>query len=300
MKPPTVVCKAGTPDWLMHRNSGIGASEMAGLLGLGAEWAPDELTLFARKMGVLEEPDQTERMRIGLALEPVVMQLYTERSERPAKTAQELLRSEDHPWALATLDALTWTRSDGEYAWPLELKTTSAYRDDDWAAGAPAHVQVQVHQQMLVTNAEQATVACLIGGQKLAWVDVPRDERLIDEILRAGRLFWRRIEERDPPKPGHRSTDVLKQLFPQEVPGKEIALGSEASELVEQFTTWREAIKETTAKLEAVKNLVKATMGDAETATLPDGSRFTWKTTRKAEHVVKASEYRTLTFHGAK
>lgn len=303
------VCKAGTPEWLEARKSGIGASEMAGLLGLGAKWAADELTLYARKVGaVAENGDQTERMAIGLALEPVILALYTERSKRFAAPAQELLRSEEHPWALATLDA--WTRPDDGDAhypgsfpsdyWPLELKSTSAYRDEDWAEGAPPHVLVQVHQQMLVTNAAQATVACLIGGQKLAWVDVPRDERLVDEIVRAGRLFWRRVEEKDPPKPTHRSSDVLRALFPEALPGKTVALGQDAQEFGIEWHKWSEVRKKAEEELEGIRNLVRATMGDAEEARLPDGSRFTWKTVRKAEFVMKAQQYRQLLYHEAK
>ena len=54
---------------------------------------------------------------------------------------------------------------------------------------------------MLVTGAPKATIACLLGGQRLVWCDVERDEETIRRIIYHGERFWRAVQERTPPAP---------------------------------------------------------------------------------------------------
>jgi putative phage-type endonuclease len=293
-----VVCHTTAPGWLAARLTGIGASEIASVLG-ESPWK-SALELWGEKTGSIASADLSgsEAVEWGHRLEPVILVAYAERSGRAAAPSGELLRCEQHPWALVTLDGVT---SDGEASWPLEIKAVGAARGDEWADGPPAHYRLQLQHQMLVTGAQRATIAALIGGQKLVWADVARDEQTIRRIVYHGERFWRLVEAGTPPEPdGSESAKrALLRLSPQD-DGSTIALPGDLIDVLDEL----EEIKSVLSKLEAAKleheNRLRAALGAATRGVLADGRAVSWKSQTMPERVLRASTTRVLRIHKAK
>lgn len=288
-----VVCRADDPDWLERRSIGIGASEIAACLGEDP-WR-SEFSLYHRKIGnLLDEQDQAEHQRWGHLLEPVIITEFRERTGRYVDKGGLLLRSLEYPWALATLDAWICDQEVGRY-WPLDVKNASAFKADEWLDGCPEHYRIQLTQQMLVTGRDRATIACLLGGNRLVWADIERDETLIRKIVFHGERFWKRVLDRDEPAPDESDSSrrTLATLYPQDN-GKTITLPTALCEQAELLVELKDKAKRTAKEIEAIENQVRAELGEAEKGVLPNGYSFTWKTQQRRAYQVQASTLRVL------
>lgn len=284
--------------WLEQRKSGIGASEVAALIG-ASRWA-SPLSLYADKIGAAEEREiDPEWIEWGNRLEPAIIEAFGARTGREVEPFGMLLRSTEHPVALATLDS--WCIGDRGERWPLEIKTTGAHLAEDWSDGPPAAYVAQLQWQMLVTGCRRASIACLIGGQRLVWSDVDREEWMIGRMLAAAEVFWGYVTRREPPPVDgtEASREALRSIYPEES-GAEVQLDGDLITIADLL----ESVKIELRKLEcdqlAAENRIKAAMGDAARASLPDGRFFTWVTQSRKEHTVKASKSRVFRAHKAK
>jgi putative phage-type endonuclease len=288
-----VVCSSSDrTEWLRHRMTGLGASDIAAACGVSPWESP--FTLWARKRGLLGEKTETEPMRWGLLLEPVILQEYAERTKRKAKPMGLLLRSDEHPWALATCDGTT--SIDGDRWWPLEIKTTSLFAADDWSDGPPEHYMLQMQQQALVREDDIVTTACLIGGNRFVWCDVERDERLIRKIIHHGQDMWRRIVEDDPPDvDGSESTKkTLSILYPQESRNVAIGLDGDFLDVADELEQLKERIKTSIARVNELESRVKAAIGTADRGLLPDGRGWSWRSQNRSAYTVPEQTIRVL------
>lgn len=289
-----VTTSANRDEWLLARRQGLGASDVPSVLGVGFR-TPAEV--WAEKAGKVEPDDlsEIERIEWGNRLEPLVIAAYSEAryAGRRVERAGELLRSRIHPWALATLDAVAF---HPEFGWiPLEVKTTSAFNADDWAEGPPEAYFLQVQAQLLVTGAPCASIACLIGGQRLVWCDILRDEVTIARIVAVCGRFWGHVEAGQIVEPD--SSPEWASIFgavAPELAGKVEVLSDDDRALVAEFVEAKAARKSAEEREQAAKNALLWRIGDAEEARFPDGQGFTYRTQTRGEHVVKASTFRVL------
>jgi putative phage-type endonuclease len=280
--------------WLLLRMDGIGASDVASILGCGFS-APAEL--WAEKTGRAEPDDLSavERIQWGNRLERVIIEAYSEQtySGRPSEGAGHLLRSKLYPWALATLDA--WTMHPVHGWIPLEAKKWSAFAADAWAEGPPEPYRIQCHAQMLVTGAPCVSIACLIGGDHLVWCDVERDEALIARIVLECSRFWGYVErdEMPPPDSTPEWARVFRDVRPEEA--------GEIAELSEDARIWASVLEqaqaaEKVAKADVAraKNELIAKLGSAPEGRFDDGTGFTYRAQTRAAHVVAESTFHVL------
>lgn len=279
-------------DWLHKRRLGIGASEMAAVLGLSRWTSP--LALYAEKIGAAPPADlsDVEQVEWGLELEGVICSVYGRRTGRGATRSGELLRSLEYPWALATLDA--WTSIDGVRV-PLEIKTAGAHKAEEWAEGPPVEYVVQVQHQMLVTGAPKASVACLLGGQRLVWCDVERDESVIARIVDVGSRFWQCVQERIPP--GVDGTEhtrrALAALYPSD-DGQTISLGGDLLDVDDELVALKGERSRIDEKIAHAEARLKSAIATAARGVLPNGVAYTWKTSERAGYTVAPTKTRTL------
>jgi putative phage-type endonuclease len=302
-KPYLVLCDTNDEqEWLATRNQGIGASEIGALIGMDHRSSP--LKLYCEKTGALEPDDlsEVEAIKWGHRLEQVIAAAFEEETGRAVLRGREgkysVLQSKEHPWALASLDF--WTGERGEL-WPLEIKNVNAFRAEDWLEGTPDYYLAQLQQQMLVTGATRGTSACLLGGNRLLWCDVDRDEVMIRKITYNGALFWERIVQRQPPDPdqSEATKEVLKRLYPQD-DGSTVELPMELAEVVDEWRVLKGEVKDTEKRILGLENQIKATMGEAQIGRFPSGDSVSWKTQHSREYVVKAGTKRPLLYHPSK
>lgn len=280
--------------WLEARRAGIGASDMPALFGLDSNRGP--LWLWGVKVGEIlpDDLDGVEAVEWGLRLERPVLQAFGDRIGQPTEASGVLYRSRRHPWAQATLDG--WVVPADAPPWPVEVKTTAAYKEADWEVGVPQRHVVQVHHQMLVTGATRVSVACLIGGQRLVWAHVDRDESLVHEIVARGTEFWGQVEARKMPSiygPG--ASSLIKQLWPREEPGTPLALGPEFEAIAAKRWAAKERRDAAARIYDECSDQIRIAMGSRAEAVLPNGDRFTWKTKNMPPRA--ATSYRELRFY---
>lgn len=283
----TVVCNAHADEdaWLAARNTGIGASEDACLLGLDQRMS--ELQLWLEKRGEVSRELEGEWLEWGHLLEPAIAKGFSRRTGRKVFLSGDLLRSTLTPFSLATLDA--WQEAEDGGLDPLELKNTT-WADDDWEEQVPVHYVPQVQKQMYVTGRKRASIACLIKGSRLAWADVERDESMIARIVEAEREFWRRVQGGDPPSPdGSKSAGwALQRMFkPEPVT---LALDWELVDVSTEHDRISDQIKELTRRKDNLRQTVQMAMGAAEVGVLPgQHGSWTWKADKNGRRALKRS-----------
>jgi len=295
-----LTAQADRAAWLAARREGVGASEVAGILGL-SPWA-SPLSVWASKVlpdddlgeseaeamlwgQLLEQPILSEACRrYGIAVERVPQQSYASIVRHPKWPAVRLQATPD-----AYLSAAC------ERVGVVEVKTTSAYQAEAWVDGVPLHYQAQVQAQLACTGLTRAVVLALVGGQRLVRHDVERDESAIALIEAAVVEFWSHVERREQPPARPTAIDVraLERLHPDDS-GLEIEAGAHLEVLVEtreafkaQQVTLDEHIDELTAG-------IKTLLGSATYARLSDGRRLAYRWQEKKEHVTPASRSRVL------
>lgn len=277
--------------WLLERLQGIGASEAAMIMGMSPWGSP--LSLYTEKTGLVqrESPDN-ERMEWGNRLEPVIIGAFAARTQRKVSRSGKLYRSTAFPWALATFDA--FCAVDGEER-PLQIKTTGAEHADEWSNGPPAAYACQVQWEMLVSDASCATIACLIGGQRMVWQDVPRDDAFIERLTIAGAAFWSHVESRTPPEAdgSHWTSRALGRLYPQDT-GEIVQLSASLIEVADQLELAKRVMALTDKEARTAESMIKAELGNASIGVLPDGRRYSWKLQKRAAYSVDASEARVF------
>lgn len=295
-----VVCNGrDRGDWLRARRDGIGGSDAAAILGVDPYGSA--MSVYTDKLGLHGDPDPesevSEQARWGRILEPHVIDEFTRRSGRRVRRDGRLLRSRRRPWQLTTLDARQW---DPEHAGPglVEAKTTRFA----WER-IPLGLWTQVQHQFAVTGYTWGTFVTLdLMRRELKWVDIAPDPSLQTELIEREGEFWSDLIEGTPPIPDGTaaSSEAIRRLYPEPVPGKVIPLGPEIAELSDELEPLKGRMRVAKSRRDELENEIKAALGDAEEGTFADGTGYTFRLHERRERVTPAGTYRTLRFTGGR
>lgn len=261
-----IVCdQRDIDEWREHRNSGIGASEIAAVLGVSPYLS--RLDLWGIKTGRMKSSLTGDEpfIRIGHALEPVVKELLEEQAGVKLATSGFLLRSKEWPWMLSTPD---FTETDTGAPW--ESKGTGRGKLADWEQGVPNYYKAQLHSQMAVLGTETCGIGCLTADPywTLLWDRLEMEPGLMAAIIEEGERFWWHVENDTPPPPmpdeESPSTPAIKELFPDYRPGREIDLPPEFRSHDEELRTLKARIKEDEARKKHLEEIIKFHIAEAE------------------------------------
>lgn len=251
--------------WLAERRKGIGASESAAALGVSPYETP--LNLYLRKLGFMPDAEETEPMRWGSLLEPLIAAEYERRTGKRVVEQQVFLRSPVTP-LFATLDGMT------DAGHPVEFKAvgnwTGKTLGDEGTDEVPDHWLIQGHQQMLLSSTFEMDFAVLVGGQKLRLYHLIRDEELVESIIVRVREFWGRVERREPPEPDPARDAELMHLLHRRCEG-EVTLGEQDAELVRLYEMATAERKDMDRECDELRARILAHLGEHATGRLPDG-----------------------------
>lgn len=205
----TILCGPDTPrdEWLALRRSGVGASDIAAILGLSPYSTPWQTWLD--KTGQLPDRPPTDAMDWGNRLEPLVLAWFAEQNVCKVSRTPGLCRSNDRPWQLATPDALA---EDDDGPACVQAKTTR-YGDGFEGDSIPIGVVLQTHQEMDVLGVDRAYVPVLIGGNEPRWYVVDRDPAITEQIRPAGAQFWQQVQDRVEPTAVAADLSVLSSYY---------------------------------------------------------------------------------------
>jgi len=304
---PAEDAKRTREQWLKDRESGIGSSDAAAAIGV-CPWK-SRFQLWAEKTGLADPPnlDAVEAVEWGNRLEPIITRAFSEHTLRDVthNEEHEMWRHPDRQFLRATPDAFQFDDDKADQRGILEIKTAGHWAGKSWIDEnePPLHYQVQVQHQLACTGLTWGTLCVLIGGQKMIWFDVQRNDRFIDAMIEKEAFFWTQVINKIPPEPDGSiaTTEVLKRLYPKD-DGEIIALHESLVQWDEKLQAAKVTIKEAEAIKSEAQNKLKAAIGTATVGVLPDGSQYSYKrqTTKRPARPASESSYRVLRRKAAK
>ncbi|WP_254705927.1 YqaJ viral recombinase family protein [Streptomyces vilmorinianum] len=272
---------APEPEWHAVRRSGIGGSDVAAILGMNPRWK-GPLHVWEEKHGRGDHSDN-EYAYCGRKLEPVIAEIFSERSGLEIAPTPGTLQHVEHAWMLANIDRLVLEPSTAlgyPVIAPLEIKNRSEYLASEWEEDVPDVPALQAHWYLAVTGYSHAYVAALIGGNRLRWYRLERDEELIEHLVTYCGDWWIRhvVEGTPPPPDGSRATtELLAHLFDVQPDGTAEVDPVEHMLLTERRRGLKARIAADTHDLVEVENQLRVAVGEAEVATIGGRPVYTWR-----------------------
>lgn len=197
MRGVVVPLEQGSPDWERWRFDGVGASDMASVLGISPFDNSEPEDLLREKVTRLRKP-VTFAMRGGTRKEPIAAAAYLETVAVEA-AGPVCVEHPEYPWARASLDLLC-VGQGGE--WVVEIKAPNKDRQIEAAAGfVPYYYQAQCQWQLFVTGLDRlvylsySELETLPESKRLVTVEVGRDDALIRRLLDRAAEFWMSVME---------------------------------------------------------------------------------------------------------
>ncbi|MFF4292195.1 YqaJ viral recombinase family protein [Streptomyces vinaceus] len=269
---------ASREEWEAVRRQGIGGSDVAAILGLGGGKYTSPRHVFEAKHG-RPVPVDSEAAEIGTEIEGFVAGLFSKRSGLAIATPPGTLVHNEHDWMLANVDRYVLDDA-GQVVAPLEIKNRSEYQIDDWQEGVPDAAALQTHWYLAVGGWSHAYVAALVGGNKLRFHRLERDEEMIGYLVDyCGKWYQRHVVEGfPPPADGYEATtNLLAKLWsvkPEDVAEVDLA---KAKELRARRADIKEREKAVADELRTVENEMRLLTGAAEIAKANGKPAWTWK-----------------------
>lgn len=258
-------------EWAELRGTGLGGSDAAAVCGLNPWRGP--YSVWSEKTGRHAEVVDSEAVRWGTLLEPVILAEWATRHAVQVDVEPHMLRSVEWPWMLANIDAV----APGAI---VEIKTAGLRQADAWAEEPPVHYWAQGLHYCAVTGFRRCHFVCLIGGQSLVHHEVTYSEASIDHLVRIERDFWSHVEDDVPPPAAVEDVPVLKRIRPE--PSSTVELEPELAGAL--TAAWRAAhAAETKAKRlkDEAAAALQALIGDCEAATVDGRTVATWKASER-------------------
>jgi putative phage-type endonuclease len=223
MQTATEAIELTEPEWLERRKHGLGASDVITALGY-SKWK-SQYTLWAEKSNwrkkkpdpnLYPEPVTGLAVELGHFMEPFLRRKYMDETRRFAFDPGEftIFAHPDLDFLFCTPDALIqYTSGIADDVGPLETKTAGEYQSKDWKDGnAPIAAMCQLQIQMACLGHERGSIAGLIGNREFHWLDVERNDGLINKMLARLTEFWDRVLNDDAPQVDH-SVSTQETLF---------------------------------------------------------------------------------------
>lgn len=260
-------------DWLTKRREGIGASDVAAILGLSPYGSP--FTVWAEKTQGWEA-EESESMHFGRVLEDVVVDEFTQSKGLHVGLRESLVHHPDFSWARATIDGLVFETPDINLSrvdiWGAPLGVYEGKTDGSWSRWSeiPDHIALQVNWQMFVTGLDHCWIACLHGGRRFEVYEVEYDKTLADTVLeRVGEWRDRFLVGDETPEPdgSDATTGVIRGLYPTS--GDEvIELSAAMAADVDALRAVKLEAKRVEAEQKRLENRVKVALQEASVGTV--------------------------------
>lgn len=261
---------AGSEPWHAARARGLGGSEIAAVLGLSP--FDSKLSLYHRKAGDVGPVEETNEMRWGKTLEPVIIAEFDRLHGddwyiRPTGTWAHA----DRPWQLGNPDSLLYRDYSNGTDYPDSLlETKLSMFGDGWGETGtdqvPPHVRCQVIWYGDVLGLDQAHVCVFIASgldvrtYRLTWDEA--EARLLRD---AGRAFLDDVAAGVRPDiDDHAATyQVIKELHP-EIDGTAVEI---PPGVAQAYIDAKATEKTTKAAAQQATSVLADHMGDARRAT---------------------------------
>ena len=260
-------------EWLCHRATGIGGTDIAAIAGVHPYASP--ASVWADKMG-LSERIENSPMRWGKRLERSIADEYGERERKHIVFLADQIvdKTLDGVHLLGSPDAMVFPDGQPPEAYDiltitreaergLEIKTASSWAKG-WGQGAaeiPGHYFVQCQWYMMLTGQQFWDLAVLIGGMDYRVYRLEAHKSLQEALIEKGVEFWHQYVETKTPPPADASSgfrNAMDKLIPKKA---EPILGDEEmDDIAEEIRQAREAAKAAEARVKLAENRMLETL----------------------------------------
>lgn len=275
---PVIIRPANREEWLKAREDGIGASEVAAVVGLSPWETP--FSLWLRKTGQALPLQENEAMHMGHLLEPVVVQLWEEATGWKAVKASAkdiIYQDPEHPWRKVTPDRIAYeVGPDGKKEkCLLEIKTSAMDFDPD---DLPTNYLCQCQYQMHVTGIHVCYLCWLVNGRRFGYARLEYDAEFAEWLVAKVDAFYH-----DCVKGGQQPELISVADFSMKGsdPGTMVEADDEAISNLLSLLSVNQELAEKTKAAELYKDSLKLYMGECESLTRDGEVLATWKTGAK-------------------
>lgn len=203
----TVLESADDQEWLNHRRSGLGGSDVAVVLGLSPWTTP--VALWRQKVGLDPDTFSSPSMAEGTAMEPVIAQEFQE-DNCIEFLKMPMLQDREHPHRLANLDGIG-VLPDGS-ACVVEIKWSAR----GFQGGAiPVQYVCQVLWYMAITGLTDRPGLLVVRnpGKRPEVTQIQWDEEAAHEMTIAVDQWWEQhVIGGEPPQPSNDDERVAVAL----------------------------------------------------------------------------------------
>lgn len=313
-------------EWLQWRRQGVGASDVAGILGI-SPWA-SAWSVWADKVGVMPEQPENEYMEAGRWLEQAIGPWFTHKTGLHVAGEQTQTAHPDHPTHRATLDGLVFARhqriyidggtTDPEFAHLgfgshtltddplglLEIKTARAGKKWEFV---PPHYQTQGQWQMHVTGLDKVWFAVLMG-RRLDIHEMERNQAEINMMVERVDRFWSgHVKQGIPPRVdgSNATTNALRDYYDDTYTTTDyIEADSKTADIVFDWKVAKANSKTAEKAEKELANAVRAALGNATELVRHDQLIASWRpqTQRRldlerirAEHPILVDDFTAAT-----
>jgi putative phage-type endonuclease len=245
--------------WLALRGKDITSTDVAALFELSPY--KTRLQLWHQKTGGLSDTvEENERMRWGNRLQDAIARGIAEDMGWDVRARNVYSRIDERRIG-SSFDFEILGHEDGPGL--LEIKNVDflvfrdKWSDEDGVVEAPAHIELQLQHQLLVTGRSWGVIAALVAGNTIKYCIRKADPEVHAQILDEVARFWVSVESGVAPEPHYpEDANVVAKLHARANPGEVIdATGDmETDDLVSRYREVSSNIK----SLEDIKDSLKA------------------------------------------
>lgn len=266
-------------EWLEARKDGIGASEVATIVGLNPWETPYQL--WRRKIGLDPAKPMNAAMNTGHILEDGVAQYWAQATGREIIAASKddfMFIDKDRPYLRVSPDRTFWiegaTRNDDNKG-ILECKTTRMKVDPD---DIPKYWFCQVQMNLGVAGYTQGSLAWLSAGQgfNFGFQDLMFVPEFYDWLVYSVSKFWKdNIEGRKEPDAVNVADVLIK--YNRHTGGKIVECSDEVFSAYQDLKVVKKELDALKERKEALEATLKMAFQDAEALSYGGDTIATWK-----------------------
>lgn len=262
--------------WLEARKDGIGASEVASVVGLNPWETP--LQLWRKKVGIDQPEPENFFMKAGHYLEDAVARFYADESGREiiSSSAEDFMFIDPNkPFLRVSPDRTFWlsgVRNDDNKG-ILECKTTQRTIDPD---ELPKHWFCQVQMNLGVAGYTQGSLAWLCSGREFGYKDIEFAPDFYAWLVEETERFWvDNVLGKKEPEPINVQDILLK--YNRQTDGKQLEVSDELFETYKELKDLKKQIAAMEENKSAMEDKLKMAFLDAEAITYGGETLATWK-----------------------
>jgi len=280
-------------DWLALRERDVTSTEIGALFGVSPYKRAWRLWHDKARPETREKFVTNERVVWGTRLERVVAEGIAEDQGWKVRHFPFYCRDEErrlgasYDYEVLGQDAVLEVKTvavDQRHTWILE----------DGREEAPPHIELQLQQQMMLAGKSRGFIGALIGGNEVVVIARKADPAIWAEVKKRAATFWAAVATGSEPAPDYMmDADAVIRLH-QSVTDGEVLDASEnirLEALVREYKDSGAAADEAEKRKRAAKAEMMELIGQAAKV-IGNGFTISAGTTKRAEYVVKATEYR--------